>query len=221
MITKIERRLKIKYRVRNKVAGTAERPRMSVFRSNKQIYVQVIDDDAQKTLVAASSLGLEKMNKSEQAAKVGALVAKKALDAGISTVVFDRNGYLYHGRVKAVAEAAQTTGLVGNLSAEDIKKTPDGCYVLVDGVLRQVQGGTAYIQTNRAYFKLDDVAEYSEDEPTAGVKLINISFNEDATAINGINATTADGTIYNLQGQRVNSLQRGINVVNGKKVLVK
>jgi large subunit ribosomal protein L18 len=111
MITKIERRLKIKYRVRNKIAGTAERPRLSVFRSNKQIYVQVIDDDAQKTLVAASSLGLEKMNKSEQATKVGELIAKKALEAGISTVVFDRNGYLYHGRVKAVAEAAREAGL--------------------------------------------------------------------------------------------------------------
>ncbi len=111
MITKIERRLKIKYRVRNKIAGTAERPRLSVFRSNKQIYVQVIDDDAQKTLVAASSLGFEKMNKCEQATKVGQLIAKKALEAGISTVVFDRNGYLYHGRVKAVAEAAREAGL--------------------------------------------------------------------------------------------------------------
>ena len=111
MIKKVERRLKIKYRVRNKISGTAERPRMSVFRSNKQIYVQVIDDDAQKTLVAASSLGLEKMNKSEQAAKVGALIAKKALEAGISAVVFDRNGYLYHGRVKAVADAAREAGL--------------------------------------------------------------------------------------------------------------
>jgi large subunit ribosomal protein L18 len=111
MITKIERRLKIKYRVRNKISGTAERPRMSVFRSNKQIYVQVIDDDAQKTLVSASSLGFEKMNKSEQAAKVGALIAKKALEAGISAVVFDRNGYLYHGRVKAVADAAREAGL--------------------------------------------------------------------------------------------------------------
>ncbi len=100
MITKIERRIKIKYRVRNKISGTAERPRMSVFRSNKQIYVQVIDDDAQKTLVSASSLGLEKMNKSEQAEKVGEMVAKKAIEAGITAVVFDRNGYLYHGRVK-------------------------------------------------------------------------------------------------------------------------
>ena len=106
MITKIERRIKIKYRVRNKISGTAERPRMSVFRSNKQIYVQVIDDDAQKTLVSASSLGLEKMNKSEQAEKVGEMVAKKAIEAGITAVVFDRNGYLYHGRVKKVADAA-------------------------------------------------------------------------------------------------------------------
>ena len=144
-----------------------------------------------------------------------------ALEAGVAYVFHATSTQVVATLVgEAVAEAAQTTGLVGNLSAEDIK-TPDGCYVLVDGVLRQVQGGTAYIQTNRAYFNLDDVAEYSEDEPTAGVKLINISFNEDATAINGINATTADGTIYNLQGQRVNSLQRGINVVNGKKVLVK
>ena len=111
MITKIERRIKIKYRVRNKISGTAARPRMSVFRSNKQIYVQVIDDEAQKTLVATSSLGFEKMNKSEQAAKVGELIAKKAIEAGISAVVFDRNGYLYHGRVKAVADAARNAGL--------------------------------------------------------------------------------------------------------------
>jgi len=111
MVTKNERRTKIKYRIRNKISGTAERPRMSVFRSNKQIYVQVIDDDQQKTLVAASSQGMEKMNKSEQAAKVGELVAQKAIAAGISTVVFDRNGYLYHGRVKAVAEAARNAGL--------------------------------------------------------------------------------------------------------------
>ena len=111
MITKIERRIKIKYRVRNKISGTAARPRMSVFRSNKQIYVQVIDDEAQKTLVAASSLGFEKMNKSEQAAKVGEHIAKKAIEAGISAVVCDRNGYLYHGRVKAVADAARNAGL--------------------------------------------------------------------------------------------------------------
>ena len=111
MITKIERRIKIKYRVRNKISGTAERPRRSVFRSNKQIYVQVIDDEAAKTLVSASSLGLEKMPKCEQAAKVGELIAKKAIEAGISSVVFDRNGYLYHGRVKEVADAARNAGL--------------------------------------------------------------------------------------------------------------
>ena len=111
MTTKKERRIKIKTRIRGKVSGSAERPRMSVFRSNKQIYVQVIDDEAQKTLVAASSLGFEKMNKSEQAAKVGELIAKKAIEAGISAVVFDRHGYLYHGRVKAVADAARNAGL--------------------------------------------------------------------------------------------------------------
>ena len=111
MTTKIERRIKIKYRVRNKVSGTAERPRMSVFRSNKQIYVQVIDDLKGMTLASASSLGMEAMPKIQQATKVGELIAKKAQEAGITTVVFDRNGYLYHGRVKAVAEAARNGGL--------------------------------------------------------------------------------------------------------------
>ena len=108
---KIERRIKIKYRVRNKISGTAERPRMSVFRSNKQIYVQVINDVTGATLVSASSLGLEACPKKEQAAKVGELVAKKALEAGITTVVFDRNGYLYHGRVKSLADAVREGGL--------------------------------------------------------------------------------------------------------------
>ena len=110
MITKLERRIKIKYRVRNKISGTTERPRMSVFRSNKQIYVQIINDTTGTTLVAASSLGMETMPKKEQAAKVGELIAKKALEAGITTV-FDRNGYLYHGRVKEVADAARNGGL--------------------------------------------------------------------------------------------------------------
>ena len=111
MITKLERRIKIKYRVRNKISGTTERPRMSVFRSNKQIYVQIINDVTGTTLVAASSLGMEAMPKKEQAAKVGELIAKKALEAGITAVVFDRNGYLYHGRVKGVADAARNGGL--------------------------------------------------------------------------------------------------------------
>ena len=97
--------------MRNKVSGVAERPRMSVFRSNKQIYVQIINDQTGRTLAAASSLGLEAMPKKEQAAKVGELIAKKAQEAGITTVVFDRNGYLYHGRVKEVADAARNGGL--------------------------------------------------------------------------------------------------------------
>ena len=112
MITKELRRLKIKYRVRNKISGTTERPRLTVFRSNKQIYAQVIDDLSGKTVAAASSLGLnEKVTKKEVAAKVGELVAKKAVEAGVQQVVFDRNGYLYHGRIKELAEAARRGGL--------------------------------------------------------------------------------------------------------------
>lgn len=111
MTTKLERRIKIKYRVRNKISGTAARPRMSVFRSNKQIYVQIINDQNGTTLVSANSLGMEVCPKKEQAAKVGELAAKKALEAGITTVVFDRNGYLYHGRIKEVADAARNGGL--------------------------------------------------------------------------------------------------------------
>ena len=104
---KEQRRFKIKYRVRNKISGTAECPRLTVFRSNKQIYVQIINDETASTLVEASSLGMEAMPKKEQAAKVGEAVAKKAIEAGITRVVFDRNGYLYHGRVKEVADGAR------------------------------------------------------------------------------------------------------------------
>ena len=112
MTTKKEqRRIKIKYRVRNKISGTAARPRLSVFRSNKQIYAQVIDDETAKTLVSASSLGMEAMPKKEQAAKLGEALAQKAIEAGITTVVFDRNGYLYHGRVKELADGARKGGL--------------------------------------------------------------------------------------------------------------
>lgn len=111
MTTKIERRLKIKTRIRGRISGTAQRPRMTVFRSNKQIYVQLIDDLAGKTLAAASSRGIEAGNKKEQAAQVGAEIAKKAQEAGITTVVFDRNGYLYHGRIKELADAARNGGL--------------------------------------------------------------------------------------------------------------
>ena len=108
---KVERRIKIKYRVRKNVNGNAERPRLSVFRSNKQIYAQVINDVTGTTLASASSLGLEAMPKIEQAQKVGALLAEKAKAAGITSVVFDRNGYLYHGRVMALADAAREGGL--------------------------------------------------------------------------------------------------------------
>ena len=111
MTTKTERRLKIKRRIRGRVSGTAERPRMTVFRSNKQIYVQLIDDLAGKTLASASSASLEAAPKVEIATKVGEAIAKKAQEAGITTVVFDRNGYLYHGRVKALADAARNGGL--------------------------------------------------------------------------------------------------------------
>ncbi len=111
MISKIERRNKIKTRIRGKISGTAERPRMTVFRSNKQIYVQLIDDLAGVTLVSTSSKGIEEGTKSEIAAKVGENIAKKALEAGITEVVFDRNGYLFHGRVKSLADAARNGGL--------------------------------------------------------------------------------------------------------------
>ena len=111
MISKIQRRNKIKTRIRGKVSGTAARPRMTVFRSNKQIYVQLVDDQEGKTLVSASSKGIDEGTKTEIAAKVGKAAAEKALAAGITEVVFDRNGYLFHGRVKSLADAAREGGL--------------------------------------------------------------------------------------------------------------
>ena len=112
MTTKVERRLKIKRSVRSKISGTAERPRLTVFRSNKQIYAQVIDDTTGRTLAAASSLKIEdKAPKKEIAAKVGEQIAKSAQEAGVQAVVFDRNGYLYHGRIKEFADAARNGGL--------------------------------------------------------------------------------------------------------------
>lgn len=110
--TKSDKRNKIKARVRGKIQGTAECPRLTVFRSNKQIYAQVINDLAGTTLAAASSLKVEdKATKKEIAAKVGELIAKSAQEAGVTTVVFDRNGYLYHGRIKELADAARNGGL--------------------------------------------------------------------------------------------------------------
>src|SRR5574344_1163189 len=108
------RRTNIKFRIRHKISGTTEMPRLSVFRSNKEIYAQVIDDVKRVTHSAASSLekSVEKSGtKSEIAAKVGKLIAERAIAAGINTVVFDRNGYLYHGRVKSLADAAREGGL--------------------------------------------------------------------------------------------------------------
>ena len=112
-LNKIERRKRIHYRIRKKVNGTAERPRMVVFRSNKQIYVQLVNDAEGRTLASKSSKDLSefKGTKCEQAAEVGKLIASAAQAAGITTVVFDRNGYLYHGRVKQLADAAREAGL--------------------------------------------------------------------------------------------------------------
>ncbi|MFD2729284.1 50S ribosomal protein L18 [Enterococcus camelliae] len=100
-------------RVRNKISGTAECPRLNIFRSNKNIYAQIIDDVAGVTLASASALDKEISggNKSEQAQAVGKLIAERATEKGIKVVVFDRGGYLYHGRVAALAEAARENGL--------------------------------------------------------------------------------------------------------------
>lgn len=112
-LNKSERRQRIRYRVRKVVTGTASKPRLSVFRSNKEIYAQVIDDVNGITLVAASSreAGVTVGTKVETAASVGKLIAEKALKAGIETVSFDRGGYLYHGRVKSLADGAREAGL--------------------------------------------------------------------------------------------------------------
>jgi len=115
-LTKQERRNRIKMRIRKRITGTLERPRLSVYRSNKQISVQIIDDVKGTTLVAASSLNKEVyevngINKTQKAELVGKLIAERAVKAGINTVTFDRNGYLYHGRIKKLAEAAREGGL--------------------------------------------------------------------------------------------------------------
>ena len=112
--SKLSRRERIKRGIRKRLSGSAERPRLSVFRSNKGIYAQIIDDNTGKTLVSASSSSKDfsaKGTKVEQSKAVGKAVAEKALAAGINQVVFDRNGYLYHGRVKSLAEGAREAGL--------------------------------------------------------------------------------------------------------------
>ncbi len=110
-LTKSERRTKIKRGIRKRVFGTPEKPRLTVFRSNKKIYAQLIDDVNGTTLASTFSSGTEKGNKSEASKAVGIELAKAAKEKGIEAVVFDRNGYLYHGRVAALAEGAREGGL--------------------------------------------------------------------------------------------------------------
>jgi len=114
-MSKVSARRKIRHRIRRKISGTGNKPRLSVFRSNNDIYVQLINDDDGTTIAAASSrekdIAAQKVNKVEKSKLVGAAVARKASDLGIKDVVFDRGGYIYHGRVKAVAEGAREGGL--------------------------------------------------------------------------------------------------------------
>ncbi|NML23080.1 50S ribosomal protein L18 [Pseudoflavitalea sp. G-6-1-2] len=115
MNTKAEKKQKIRYRIRKKISGSSAKPRLSVFRSNADIYVQLIDDNEGKTLASASSrdkdIAAQKGTKSEKSKLVGAAIARKATELGISAVIFDRGGNLYHGRVKNVAEGAREGGL--------------------------------------------------------------------------------------------------------------
>ena len=115
-LTKVERRKRIKLRIRKDIKGTGDKPRFSVFRSNKEIYVQFIDDTEGTTLLSVSSRNKEiaekkGITKTDKARMVGKLAAERLLEKGMSSVVFDRNGYLYHGRIKALAEAAREGGL--------------------------------------------------------------------------------------------------------------
>jgi large subunit ribosomal protein L18 len=115
MSTKVNRRQKIRYRIRKKISGTAQQPRLSVFRSNSDIYVQLIDDTNGTTLASASSrdkdIKAQQGTKVEKSALVGKALAAKAQALGLTTCVFDRSGYLYHGRVKSVADGAREGGL--------------------------------------------------------------------------------------------------------------
>ena len=114
-LTKTERRLRIKNRIRKIVSGTASQPRLAVFRSNKEIYAQLVDDVTGKTICAASSrdkdISSAKGTKTEIAALVGKSIGEKAVKAGVETISFDRGGYLYHGRVKSLADGAREAGL--------------------------------------------------------------------------------------------------------------
>ena len=113
--SKKDKRQKIRYKIRKRISGTNDTPRLAFFRSNKEIYAQLIDDDSSSTLVAASSrekiTSKDKANKVDQAKLVGKLIAERAKEVGVSSVVFDRGGFLYHGRVKALADSAREAGL--------------------------------------------------------------------------------------------------------------
>lgn len=111
-LNKLEKRIRIKRRVRGKISGSSELPRLSVYKSNKEIYAQLIDDKDGKTLASASSRALKASgNKIDISSEVGKAIAQKAKEAGIENVVFDRNGFVYHGRVKALADGAREGGL--------------------------------------------------------------------------------------------------------------
>ena len=115
LLAKAQRRQKIRHSIRKKIAGTAQKPRLSIFRSNSEIYAQLIDDDNGFTLAAASTrdkdIAAQQGTKSEKSRLVGQAIARKAQELGLTTVVFDRGGYLYHGRVKSVADGAREGGL--------------------------------------------------------------------------------------------------------------
>ena len=115
MNSKVVARQKIRYRIRKKISGSAQKPRLSIYRSNRDIYVQLIDDANGVTLASASSkqadIAAQKVNKVEKSKLVGSAIAKKLVELGIKDVVFDRSGYIYHGRIKAVAEGAREGGL--------------------------------------------------------------------------------------------------------------
>ena len=114
-LSKTDRRQRLRFRIRKTVSGTSQRPRLAVFRSNKEIYAQVIDDVSGKTITAASTrdkdIDASKVNKTEAAKLVGKAIAEKAIKAGVESITFDRGGYLYHGRIKSLAEGAREGGL--------------------------------------------------------------------------------------------------------------
>jgi large subunit ribosomal protein L18 len=114
-LSKTDRRQRLRFRIRKTVSGTAQRPRLAVFRSNKEIYAQIIDDVNGKTITAASTrdkdIDASKINKTEAAKLVGKSIAEKAIKAGVESITFDRGGYIYHGRVKSLAEGAREGGL--------------------------------------------------------------------------------------------------------------